>query len=264
MAPKLTKQQFRLLDDFFSKLCPRLMTPEWLYTISDPNLPAPILRHRLKQQSVEWSQELLSGDDQPLAKEVLDMFDDVEHYNRLADWVKDKVSNRGLCSLSGLQESLEKRKGIKREKRKEQHKFIKKHHLDLPKQETRKAELLALVPTKVISTLGEPYPKADTWAAETPEIYAHWSRHLATCPLADHRNGRKPTKLVDMTKLDVLQPKESAIYKDEMGRMVAIVLRNWCPNPLLTAKADKVCREYSEIGVSIRVGSHSSRHSVKD
>ncbi|GLB39703.1 hypothetical protein LshimejAT787_0702130 [Lyophyllum shimeji] len=132
----------------------------------------------------------------------------------------------------------QRHKGVQAQ-RKHKREFIEKLGLDW-KNVDRDA-YLQMIPIKTVSALAAPYPPMRECIAESSSIFHKWYDHFATGPQADSRKRRLPVHRLDHSKLvyDVL-PKESVIFRNRRGRLVAAVLRNFCPDEATVAWADSV------------------------
>ncbi|GLB37799.1 hypothetical protein LshimejAT787_0408500 [Lyophyllum shimeji] len=100
---------------------------------------------------------------------------------------------------------------------------------------------LQKIPSATVTALRVPYPPMKECIAESSAIFHKWYDHFATGPQADSRKRRLPVHRLDHSKLvrDVL-PEESVIFRNRRGRLVAAVLRNFCPDEATVAWADSV------------------------
>ncbi|KJA15089.1 hypothetical protein HYPSUDRAFT_109030, partial [Hypholoma sublateritium FD-334 SS-4] len=75
--------------------------------------------------------------------------------------------------------------------------------------------------------------------SETPQIRKKWRRHLATGYQPDKRKKRFPIMNLDPTNLvrDV-GPGESACFRTKSGKLVGLVIRNFCASEAAVAYAD--------------------------
>ncbi|KAF9066655.1 hypothetical protein BDP27DRAFT_1197367, partial [Rhodocollybia butyracea] len=85
------------------------------------------------------------------------------------------------------------------------------------------------------------YPPPRRWIVENQSIWDLWSYQINHAPQPDVRISRKSMFLVDLAKLDFdIGPDESAIFEDEKGELVAMVISDFC-------KCEKVLHWVNEI-----------------
>ncbi|KAH7877446.1 uncharacterized protein C8R40DRAFT_1020924, partial [Lentinula edodes] len=73
------------------------------------------------------------------------------------------------------------------------------------------------------------YPPVGHWMVDHEPIWNVWYDHLRTGKQADVRIPRKPMFLVDISHLQVdLGPTDSALFEDEDGMKIMIVIRDFC------------------------------------
>lgn len=102
-------------------------------------------------------------------------------------------------------------------------------------------ELRVLIPIFVVKKKKHPYPPARRWIVENQSIWDLWSYQIKHAPQPDIRISRKSMFMVDLAKLDYnIGPDESAIFEDENGKLVAMVISDFC-------KCEKVLHWVNEI-----------------
>ncbi|KAF9062029.1 hypothetical protein BDP27DRAFT_1185820, partial [Rhodocollybia butyracea] len=73
------------------------------------------------------------------------------------------------------------------------------------------------------------YPPPRRWIVENQSIWDLWSYQINCAPQPDVRISRKSMFMVDTAKLDYdVGPDESAIFEDENGKLVAMVISDFC------------------------------------
>ncbi|KAG6836217.1 hypothetical protein H0H93_010134 [Arthromyces matolae] len=113
---------------------------------------------------------------------------------------------------------------------------------------------LRSVPVITVSSLKRSYPPYGTIIANNKEIFDQWYPHFASGKQADTRMKRLPLKLLDSKRLRVdLKPHESALFVDEKGKLVGVVLRNFCPNQALLDWAIDEAKKQIPLRRNIRV-----------
>ncbi|KAG6820060.1 hypothetical protein H0H93_005900 [Arthromyces matolae] len=85
-----------------------------------------------------------------------------------------------------------------------------------------------------IRKLKESYPPRGAIIADSRTIYNTWYPHFAFGKQADSRMKRLPLAMLDTNQLQLdVKDDESVIIQDEDGKLVAFVMRNFCPDPNL-------------------------------
>lgn len=93
-------------------------------------------------------------------------------------------------------------------------------------------ELRALIPIHAVKKKVRPYPPPRRWIVENQSIWDLWTYQINRAPQPDVRISRKSMFLVDPAKLDYdIGPEESAIFEDENGEVVAMVISDFCKCP---------------------------------
>ncbi|GLB39670.1 hypothetical protein LshimejAT787_0701800 [Lyophyllum shimeji] len=155
-------------------------------------------------------------------------------FRAFLSWCRSAPSVPAAVSRAVQQrrKGMEARRDCKRE-------FIQKLGLDWKKVDWD--AYLQKIPSATVTALRVPYPPMKECIAESSAIFHKWYDHFATGPQADSRKRRLPVHRLDHSKLvrDVL-PEESVIFRNRRGRLVAAVLRNFCPDEATVAWADSV------------------------
>ncbi|KAG6904037.1 hypothetical protein DXG01_013058, partial [Tephrocybe rancida] len=103
---------------------------------------------------------------------------------------------------------------------------------------------LSLMRTLVVKPLDTPYPPKGEIISENSAIRGKWSQRFLCDKLPDKRNKRLPIHNLDPCRLvSDVGPDESICLRDESGKIVGLVIRNFCRNEASLAWADMAAAE---------------------
>lgn len=119
------------------------------------------------------------------------------------------------------------------------------------------ADLYSGIPTITVTRLATPFPPPYLYVSESEAIYDKNMKFVLRRNLPDGRKWRKLIyKLDDPERLVYdLPPDESAVFEDENGKLVAVVIRNACGHEgvleFLDSSIDQVVATRRNVRVSI-------------
>ena len=118
----------------------------------------------------------------------------------------------------------------------------------------RRDQFLSTIPVFTAKPLDAPYPPLGFWVYESESIRAKWAYHITEGPQPDNRKKRLPMMALDPALLAFdVDAAESRIFVDKLGKLVAIVLRDFCIDEAARAWLDQVILEAVRVRKSIRV-----------
>ncbi|KAF9038894.1 hypothetical protein BDP27DRAFT_1166384, partial [Rhodocollybia butyracea] len=103
------------------------------------------------------------------------------------------------------------------------------------------AKLRELIPVYTVKKRASPYPPKKHWIIKNQAIWDLWASHIRTGKQPDTRISRKAMHMVDIKKLAYeIPPEESAMFFDEAGELVMLVISDFC-------KSEEILRWANEI-----------------
>jgi hypothetical protein len=120
-----------------------------------------------------------------------------------------------------------------------------------------KNDILEKIPMKIIREPRSPYPPPLHWVYESKRIKNRWKRWIQEEKQADSRLPRRAMAKLDPKKIrhNVLAH-ESIGFADKKGRIICIVIRNFCPDDRIISWGDGIVKESVPLHRSIRVRFH--------
>jgi hypothetical protein len=164
-------------------------------------------------------------------------------------------SNANIDCPPALKGAIAARKIRKERRRTQKRDFIT--IVGLNWSATRRDQFLSTIPTFIAEPLASPYPPPGYWVYESEAIRAKWAYHIAKGPQPDKRKKRLPMMELDPAPLAFdVDAAESRIFTAKSGKLVAIVLRDFCADEAALTWLDAVVLEAVRARKSIRVRSN--------
>lgn len=119
-------------------------------------------------------------------------------------------------------------------------------------------KLRALISSHIVKQKIDPYPPPKHWIVENQAIWDLWNYHISEAKQSDPRITRKAMHLIDETKLDYdLGCDESAMFFDESGELVAMVISDFCKSEEILHWANEIVQWNVDLKKNIRVSNSS-------
>lgn len=168
------------------------------------------------------------------AKGIPCTLDDEGGTRNFASWCND---NRKVPSV--LPDLLREWRAAHRKYRRAKDCFIRR--LGLNSKKFQRGAYLSAIPTKVVVPLAKAYPPLGHIILEMSSASQKWVKYFHHDRQPDRRKRRLPIHKLQPAKLahDVC-PEESAIFTDDSGRIVGMVIRNFCPDNATVQWAESV------------------------
>jgi hypothetical protein len=113
------------------------------------------------------------------------------------------------------------------------------------------------VKTVFLQKLRTPYPPIKHWICESASIDDKWSNYLKFDPRAqpDRRRERQPIFHIHPShlSLDIEADQSVVVYDAATGRLILVVLRNFCSDPHLLSHIEGIIKQAVECRKTIRV-----------
>lgn len=146
-------------------------------------------------------------------------------------------------------------KATKERVRKRKRNFIDEANLHVCDAD-RKA-FLATIPVHVVEPLKKPYPPFGKIVSETPTIHSKWFKYFKSGKQADRRKKRLPIHHLKRSQLVAdIGPTENARLETPDGKLVGLVIRDFCPSADAAAWADAQVKTQALHRRNIRVRPH--------
>ncbi|RDB18282.1 hypothetical protein Hypma_000646 [Hypsizygus marmoreus] len=188
----------------------------------------------------------------------------VTHLEKLATKLKITLRGSDLLRIflswchdtkplpTNLQAAIQARAHAEMQKRATKRAFIRRTNLDW-KRSDRDA-FLATIPIKTVKALKTPFPPVGHHIAISPSIVKKWHHHLAFGKQPDKRKRRLPIHLLNSSKLIAdIAPSDSAIFKNNKGEIIGMVIRNFCPDEGAVTWADSIAEQALSLRKNIRM-----------
>lgn len=131
------------------------------------------------------------------------------------------------------------------------------HRIGLNWTPATRDSFLEGVETFLLSKLTTPYPVENHWMCESDVIDEKWRHYLKHDPRAqpDKRRPRQPIFRVDPSHLsiDIASDQSAIVYDAKTGKLIILVLRNFCSDPDLLSHIEGIIKQAVEYRKSMRV-----------
>jgi hypothetical protein len=124
-------------------------------------------------------------------------------------------------------------------------------------------KLKKLIPVYRVKKLVDPYPPPKHWIVENQAIWDLWVSHISTGKQPDRRIKRKAMHMVDIEKLaHDLPPEESAMFLDEDGKLVLMVISDFCKSEEVLQWANEIVLLNVALETNVRVRISFLQHAI--
>jgi hypothetical protein len=172
-------------------------------------------------------------------------------FRSFLSWCNDQT----LDCPEEVKEAIRIRTGHKMKQRKTKRNFISRVGLNWGRVE--REEYLSQIPTTTVGELSAPYPPLSHWVYESDEIKKKWEYWITKARQADARKKRLPMLELDPDKLvHDIDANTSMIFLNDEGKIVGLVIRNFCGDDDVLAWLDGVIEGAVGNRKSIRVCFH--------